>query len=95
MSIYHLQPCLFTLYPDGTNHHTGLTSYFYTNYVGNPMVIATVMGTGGLVGLAINTVITPFLNKRFQKEVLHVIAIIGLIISLIILYGCLLGEQGR
>lgn len=65
---------------------TGLTSYFYDSYVANPMVIPTVMGIGGIVGLIINTLITPILNKKFRKEVLHVIAMVCLILAMVIIF---------
>lgn len=70
---------------------TGITSYFYQSYYGNPQVIATVMGTGGLIGLVFNTVATPILNQKFTKDVLHVIASAGLILGLAIIF---LGAPG-
>ena len=65
---------------------TGLTSYFYSNYVGNAMIIPTVMGTGCIIGLVINTAVTPILNKVFRKEQLHVIAIACLVLSMAVTY---------
>ncbi len=71
---------------------TGLTSYFYNDYYGDPNVIANVMTIGGIIGLVFNTVVGPIINKKFRKEVIHIIALVGIVAAFLILFVAPIGN---
>ena len=53
---------------------TTLTSYFYTYYVGNPIVIATVMTIASIAGSAFNIVVGPILTQKLGRNALYFIS---------------------
>lgn len=65
---------------------TGMTSYFYENWYGNPAAIGGIMAAGGIIGLVFNTLITPIINKKLRKEQIHIIAICGIIVGFLIIF---------
>ena len=53
---------------------TTLTSYFYTYYVGNPIVIATVMTIATFAGSAFNIIVGPILTQKLGRNALYFIS---------------------
>lgn len=67
---------------------TSFASYYYTYYVGNPIIISTVMTIACVVGTIFNSTIGPVLSQKFNREPLYLGAGVGIILCYVLTYFC-------